>query len=97
MNQHYPTDVLSQEQQSQLTAWLAQRNARVAAQNHRPPLQDNLADRLRALDAAFARSPDRDEAVAQENHELRRTVEIYEEALRQLINGQLPLTGPTSP
>ncbi|MEO3753646.1 hypothetical protein [Streptomyces sp. B6B3] len=73
---HYPTDALSQEQQTQLTAWLAQRNARVAAHNHCPPLQDNLADRLRTLDAAFARRPDRD-------HELRRTVEIYEGALRQ--------------
>ena len=80
---------LSQQQQVQLATWLAERNARMTALGHTPPVKGTLDDRLRAMDAAFNDSPDRDTPLAQENHELRRTVEIYEEAIRQLLNGQL--------
>lgn len=83
-------DRLSQEQQGALAGWLAERNARMAALGHTPPIEGTLDDRLRALDSAFETSPNRDNELAQENHELRRTVQIYEEAIRQLLSGQLP-------
>ena len=80
---------LTAEQRGQLATWLAERNARVAAT--RPPEgpEGTLADRLRTMDAAFDSAPDRDHPLARENHELRRTVEIYEETVRQLLNGKL--------
>ena len=88
-----PTDGLSQEQRGQLAAWLAERQARMAALGHTPPPEGTLDERLRAMDAAFEASPDRDDEKAQENHELRRTVAILEEAIRALLGGQLPLPG----
>lgn len=97
MPQQISPDALSQEQQSQLTTWLAQQNARLATQDQPSPAERTFTDRLRDLDAAFAGAPDRDNPLAQENHELRRTVEIYEEAIRQLLNERLMLAGPTAP
>lgn len=90
-NNPSPTTGLNQAHKGQLAAWLAERNARLAALGHNPPVEGTLADRLQAMDTAFDNSPDRDDEKAQENHELRRTLEIYEEALRQLLNGQLPI------
>jgi hypothetical protein len=91
-----PTDGLSEEQRGQLAAWLAERQARMAALGHAPPPEGTLDERLRAMDAAFEASPDRDDAKAQENHELRRMVAILEEAIRALLSGQLPLPGRTA-
>ncbi|MFF9142929.1 hypothetical protein ACF09G_35910 [Streptomyces albogriseolus] len=88
-----PTDGLSQEQRGQLASWLAERQARMAALGHPSPPEGTLDERLRAMDAAFEASPDRDDEKAQENHELRRTVAILEEAIRALLSGQLPLPG----
>ncbi|MFE4082853.1 hypothetical protein [Streptomyces sp. YIM B13502] len=88
-----PTDGLSQEQRGQLASWLAERQARMAALGHTSPPEGTLDERLRAMDAAFEASPDRDDEKAQENHELRRTVAILEEAIRALLGGQLPLPG----
>lgn len=45
------------------------------------------------MDAAFEASPGRNDDKAQENHELRRTVAILEEAIRALLNGELSLVG----
>ncbi|MGW6459961.1 hypothetical protein ACWF94_29210 [Streptomyces sp. NPDC055078] len=86
---------LSHEQQGRLADWLAEREARQAVLGHAPPAKGTLDHRLRALDAAFETSPNRSDKLAEENHELRRTVEIYEEAIRQLLNGQLPVGNPT--
>ncbi|GAB1329947.1 hypothetical protein [Streptomyces sennicomposti] len=88
-----PTDGLTHEQRGQLAEWLAERNARMAALGHTPPPEGTLNERLHAMDAAFEASPDRDDEKVQENHELRRTVAILEEAIRALLNGQLPLPG----
>ncbi|MEO3753597.1 hypothetical protein [Streptomyces sp. B6B3] len=97
MPQQALPEALSPAQQSQLATWLAQRSARLAAQNQHPAAERTLTDRLGDLDAAFVGTPDQDNPLAQENHELRRTVEIYEEAIRQLINQRLQPTGPTAP
>ncbi|MCP9946033.1 hypothetical protein LUX12_16465 [Streptomyces somaliensis] len=91
-----PTDGLSQEQRGQLAAWLAERQARMTALGHTPRPEGTLDERLRAMDAAFEASPDRDDEKAQENHELRRTVAILEEAVRALLDGRLPLPGATA-
>ncbi|MBY8887238.1 hypothetical protein K7472_20650 [Streptomyces sp. PTM05] len=88
-----PTDGLSQEQRGQLAAWLSERQARMAALGHTPAPEDTLDERLRGMDAAFEASPDRNDERAQENHELRRTVAILEEAIRALLAGQLPMPG----
>ncbi|MGA5124398.1 hypothetical protein ACPCAG_13965 [Streptomyces pseudogriseolus] len=88
-----PTDGLSQEQRGQLASWLAERQARMAALGHTSPPEGTLDERLRTMDDAFKASPDRDDEKAQENHELRRTVAILEEAIRALLSGQLPLPG----
>ncbi|AEY93213.1 hypothetical protein SHJG_7947 [Streptomyces hygroscopicus subsp. jinggangensis 5008] len=92
-----PTDGLSQEQRGQLASWLAERQARMAALGHTSPPEGTLDERLRAMDAAFEASPDRDDEKAQENHELRRTVAILEEAIRALLSGQLPLPRTATP
>ncbi|MEV5434412.1 hypothetical protein AB0K80_00010 [Streptomyces sp. NPDC052682] len=90
-----PTDGLSQEQRGQLAAWLAEQQARMAVLGHTPPPDGTLDERLRAMDADFEASPDKEDEKAQENHELRRTVAILEEAVRALLSGQLRL--PNTP
>ncbi|CAL9591471.1 hypothetical protein SUDANB105_05232 [Streptomyces sp. enrichment culture] len=91
-----PTDGLTQEQRGQLAEWLTERNARMAALRHMPPPEGTLDERLRAMDAAYEASSDRDDEKARENHELRRTVAILEEAIRALLNGRLPLPSTTA-
>ena len=81
---------IDDEQRGRLAAWMAERNARMAALGQTPPAEGDLDSRLRALDAALAADPRREEAVVQENYELRRTVEIMEEAIRRLLAGELP-------
>jgi hypothetical protein len=86
---------IDDEQRGRLAEWMAERDARMAALGHTPPAEGDLDSRLRELDAAFAENPQRDDPLVQENHELRRTVEIMEDAIRQLLQGQLPF--PTAP
>ncbi|MEV6404141.1 hypothetical protein AB0M58_14500 [Streptomyces bobili] len=50
---------------------------------------DPLSQQLAAMDAAFAASANKDDTRAQENHELRRLVTIYEAIIAGVINGDI--------
>ena len=50
---------------------------------------DPLTQRLAEMEAEFEASSDKDDARAQENHELRRLVTIYEAIIAGVINGDI--------
>ena len=78
---------------NRLIEWAARNAARRAArQVAEAPVDGELAERIAALDAEFADRPDREDVLAQENHELRRLTVIYEEAIRLLTDGKLQTT-----
>jgi len=81
----------TEEQRGELAKWSAERQARLTARGQGPAVEGTVEDRLRALDAAFEARPDRDNPLVQENHELRRMVEILDDAVRKIMNGELPM------
>jgi phytoene/squalene synthetase len=78
----------SPELRGELARWAAEREARMAARGVNAP-EGTLQERLAGLDAAFEKNPDKDNPLVAENHELRRTVEILEDAVRDLLHGRL--------
>jgi hypothetical protein len=50
---------------------------------------DPLSQHLAEMEAEFEASPDKDDTRAQESHELRRLLTIYEAILAGLINGDI--------
>ena len=50
---------------------------------------DPLSQQLAAMDTEFEQSADKDDTRAQENHELRRLVTIYEAILAGVIDGDI--------
>jgi hypothetical protein len=92
-NQNTASEGLTAEQQELLAQFATRRAARLTVASGRTPELAALETRLKEMDAAFAASPDRDNPLAQENHELKRYTAILEEAIRAFMAGELVAHG----